>query len=129
MPKHGAEPVGRRQRRRADTADGHTARQFHFLCNGTRQHGNRWRGLNSPYSAAIAREILVPGASIETVFKRVRQDVVTATDGAQVPWDHSSLTTDIILTPAADSGQAEVPVLPLRPPPRRCSRNWCSGTG
>ncbi|WP_374628389.1 caspase domain-containing protein [Pannonibacter indicus] len=64
------------------------------------------QGLNSPYSAAIARELLVPGASIETVFKRVRQDVVTATDGAQVPWDHSSLTTDIILMPTADSADA-----------------------
>ncbi|MGS4886310.1 caspase family protein [Roseibium sp. MB-4] len=56
-------------------------------------------GLNSPYTAAIAREMLVPGASIETVFKRVRQQVVEATDGEQVPWDHSSLTQDIVLLP------------------------------
>ena len=59
------------------------------------------QGINSPYSAAIAREILVPGATIEAVFKRVRQQVVEATGGDQVPWDHSSLTTDIVLVPGA----------------------------
>ncbi len=66
------------------------------------------KGLNSPYTAAIAREILVPGATVETVFKRVRLHVVEATNGDQVPWDHSSLTSDIVLTPsdAAPAGQA-----------------------
>ena len=58
--------------------------------------------LNSPYTAAIAREILVPGATLEAVFKRVRRQVVEVTDGEQVPWDHSSLTTNIVLVPAED---------------------------
>jgi len=70
-------------------------------------------GLNSPYTAAIAREMLVPGASIEAVFKRVRLQVVDATRGEQVPWDHSSLTTDIVLLPdaatASTGGQAAAP--------------------
>lgn len=64
-------------------------------------------GLNSPYTAAIAREMLVPGATIEAVFKRVRQHVVEETGGEQVPWDHSSLTDDIVLLPdaaATDTG-------------------------
>ena len=56
--------------------------------------------LNSPYTAAIAREILVPGATLESAFKKVRQHVVDVTDGEQVPWDHSSLTTDIVLVPS-----------------------------
>ncbi|GGB34206.1 hypothetical protein GCM10011316_02890 [Roseibium aquae] len=63
-------------------------------------------GLNSPYTAAIAREMLVPGASIEAVFKRVRLHVVDATRGEQVPWDHSSLTTDIVLLPDAATAPA-----------------------
>ncbi len=66
--------------------------------------------LNSPYTAAIAREILVPGARLAAVFKRVRQQVVDVTNGEQVPWDHSSLTTDIVLIPSDEtieqSGQA-----------------------
>lgn len=57
------------------------------------------KGLNSPYTAAIAREMLVPGSTIEAMFKRVRLRVVEETGGDQVPWDHSSLTTDIVLTP------------------------------
>lgn len=56
-------------------------------------------GLNSPYSAAIAREITRPGLRIEQAFKNVRRAVVRQTGGAQVPWDHSSLTGDIVLVP------------------------------
>ena len=71
------------------------------------------QGLNSPYTAAIAQELLVPGASIETVFKRVRQRVVEQTGGDQVPWDHSSLTSDIVLlpgqTPAAAANAPSTP--------------------
>ncbi len=59
------------------------------------------KGLNSPYTAAIAREILQPGSSIEKVFKNVRRSVVKATNGDQVPWDYSSLTTDITFVPSA----------------------------
>ena len=58
-------------------------------------------GLNSPYTAAIAREILRPGTTIEAVFKNVRRAVVAATNGEQVPWDHSSLTEDVVFLPAA----------------------------
>ncbi|MEM9332593.1 MAG: caspase family protein [Pseudomonadota bacterium] len=64
------------------------------------------KGLNSPYTTAIAREILVPGANLETIFKKVRQQVVEITNGEQVPWDHSSLTTDIVLIPS-DGGNGD----------------------
>lgn len=56
-------------------------------------------GLNSPYTAAIAAEMLVPGRSVEAVFKAVRLRVVEATGGDQVPWDHSSLTSEIVFVP------------------------------
>ena len=64
-------------------------------------------GLNSPYTAAIAREILVPGANLETVFKRVRRQVVEETNGEQVPWDHSSLTKNIVLLPSEAGGSSD----------------------
>lgn len=60
-------------------------------------------GLNSPYSAAIAREIALPGMSIEQVFKNVRKSVVAQTKGAQVPWDYSSLTSDVVFVPGDDA--------------------------
>jgi len=75
-------------------------------------------GLNSPYSAAIAREISQPGMSIEQVFKNVRKSVVAATGGEQVPWDYSSLTSDVVFVPGDDAaavarsvGQADASAL------------------
>ena len=66
-------------------------------------------GLNSPYTSAIAAELLVPGRSIEAVFKAVRLRVVEATGGDQVPWDHSSLTSEIVFVPDASAdGSAAV---------------------
>ncbi|MDA9009594.1 caspase family protein, partial [Alphaproteobacteria bacterium] len=59
-------------------------------------------GLNSPYTAAIAREIIQPGVSIEQAFKKVRRSVVEETAGKQVPWDYSSLTADIVFVPSTD---------------------------
>ncbi len=64
-------------------------------------------GLNSPYSAAIAQELTRPGLAIEQAFKNVRRKVVRQTRGAQVPWDYSSLTGDIVLAPG---GATPVPV-------------------
>lgn len=56
-------------------------------------------GLNSPYTSAIARELIQPGVSIEQAFKNVRRSVVSETGGDQVPWDYSSLTRDIVFVP------------------------------
>ena len=59
-------------------------------------------GVNSPYSAALSGLLKEPGLSIEEVFKRTRAAVVTATEGQQVPWENSSLTSSIILNPKTD---------------------------
>jgi hypothetical protein len=42
---------------------------------------------NSAYARHLARQMVVPGLSVEQVFKRVREGVVRDTDGAQVPWE------------------------------------------
>ncbi|WP_157961912.1 caspase family protein [Acuticoccus kandeliae] len=67
-------------------------------------------GLNSPYTSAIAAEMTVPGQSIEAMFKAVRRRVVSDTGGDQVPWDHSSLTTEIVFVP--DTGATEAQKAP-----------------
>lgn len=58
-------------------------------------------GKNSPYTKALATALLEPGQSIESVFKRARAQVVKATQGKQLPWENSSLVTDIVLQPQA----------------------------
>lgn len=50
------------------------------------------KGDNSPYTAALAKAMLTPGLTVERMFKEVRNQVVTATNSNQVPWEASSLT-------------------------------------
>ncbi|MBL4727721.1 MAG: caspase family protein [Rhizobiaceae bacterium] len=54
-------------------------------------------GLNSPYTAALVNHLGTPGPDIATSMIRVRRDVLKATNGKQVPWEHSSLTGEIVL--------------------------------
>lgn len=55
--------------------------------------------INSPFTSALAKALLLPGVPIEQVFKRVRVEVIRATHGKQIPWDSSSLVEDLIMQP------------------------------
>jgi uncharacterized caspase-like protein len=50
-------------------------------------------GADSPYTTALLAVAREPNLPIEEAFKRVRVAVYQATDGRQVPWESSSLTT------------------------------------
>ncbi|MBR3192289.1 caspase family protein [Bosea sp. (in: a-proteobacteria)] len=52
-------------------------------------------GPNSPFTTAFLREAREPGLPIEQVFRRIRLAVYDSTSGIQVPWDTSSLITDV----------------------------------
>jgi hypothetical protein len=52
---------------------------------------------NSPFTTALLRHIATPGLEISTLIRRVRADVIAATQKKQVPWDHSSLVGDVML--------------------------------
>ncbi|NJO23027.1 MAG: hypothetical protein HC868_08825 [Sphingomonadales bacterium] len=71
-------------------------------------------GRNSPYAEALLRHIEVPGKDLSGVLIAVRNDVLTATDGKQVPWEHTSLTGQVYLKVAPGSTLAAV-----RPPPSK----------
>jgi uncharacterized caspase-like protein len=58
-------------------------------------------GRNSPFTAALAPRIKDRGRSLTALMIEVRKDVLKATDGKQVPWDHSALTSDFYFLPAA----------------------------
>lgn len=49
-------------------------------------------GRNSPFTTALLKNIDRPGLSISDVMIEVRNEVIDATGGNQVPWDSSSLT-------------------------------------
>lgn len=66
------------------TSPGHTAKE---------DHGH---GLYTKY---LLEHLDEPRISIETMFKRVRTDLATETNGAQIPWEHTSLIGDFQLNP------------------------------
>ncbi|MCR9158087.1 MAG: caspase family protein [Rhodobacteraceae bacterium] len=51
-------------------------------------------GENSPFTTALAREMVKPGVAVEQMFKQVRVSVLDQTNGMQTPWDTSSLTNN-----------------------------------
>ena len=51
-------------------------------------------GDHSPYAAAFLRLAHEKNLPIEQLFKRIRLDVGSSTDGQQTPWESSSLTSD-----------------------------------
>lgn len=69
-------------------------------------------GPNSPFTTALVKYLRTPGLEVRQLMTRVRQDVIAATDRAQVPWDHSSLVGDFYFVPAATT-----PAEAVAPPP------------
>jgi uncharacterized caspase-like protein len=49
-------------------------------------------GRNSPFTAALSKYIKQSNDNLTSVMIDVRKDVLAATGGKQVPWDHSALT-------------------------------------
>jgi caspase domain-containing protein len=56
-------------------------------------------GRNSPFTAALVREMQVPGVEVATVFRRVAVNVNRETAGAQTPELSVSLLQDFYLNP------------------------------
>lgn len=60
------------------------------------------------YTEHLVRELSVKGVRIEDALKRVRLNVRIASRGAQVPWESTSLESDIYLFPAPRLSEAEL---------------------
>ncbi len=56
-------------------------------------------GANGLYTEHLLKEITVPEAKVEDVFKRVRLGVRRTSKGAQVPWESTSLEEDFWFIP------------------------------
>ena len=64
-------------------------------------------GTNSYYTAALVQALAEPGLKVEDAFKKVRVAVHAKTNGAQTPWEHSSLLGDFY--PAGEKISAPEP--------------------
>ena len=56
-------------------------------------------GVNGLYTENLLRELKVPDAKIEDVFKRVRLHVRRTSMGQQIPWESTSLEEDFYFVP------------------------------
>jgi hypothetical protein len=56
-------------------------------------------GINGLYTEHLLKEIAVPDAKVEDVFKRVRLQVRRRTNGQQIPWESTSLEEDFYFVP------------------------------
>lgn len=78
-------------------------------------------GSNSPFTAAMLRNIAEPDVEIELMMKRVTRDVVQETAGEQVPERLSRLTSEFVFKRQVPVGkghqQASVPPPAAAPPP------------
>jgi uncharacterized caspase-like protein len=52
-------------------------------------------GMNGLYTSHLVRELAVRGAKLEDALKRVRLNVRLASRGSQVPWETTSLESDV----------------------------------
>jgi uncharacterized caspase-like protein len=66
-------------------------------------------GADSPYTTAALTVAKQPNIPIEEVFKRIRIAVAQSTDGRQIPWESSSLTTDFKFFGESSSQQPPAP--------------------
>ncbi|MEZ4744597.1 MAG: caspase family protein [Calditrichia bacterium] len=60
-------------------------------------------GRNSPYTAALLKQIVSQDTPVEIVFKRTRAEVISSTKGAQIPWESSSLVGDFYFSVPDDA--------------------------
>jgi hypothetical protein len=80
---------------------------------------------NSPYAEALAKHIATPGLVLEEVFRKVRIDVSLSSNGAQVPWEETSLTQEVMLAEKVEGTaavQATPVVIPTTDPAVEASR-------
>ena len=68
-------------------------------------------GVHSPFTQGLLDYIATPDIEVRQMLTRVRSEVLQATGGKQVPWDHSSLTGDFFFVPRglAVAQQPETP--------------------
>jgi uncharacterized caspase-like protein len=78
--------------------DGGTLMAFATAAGGTTFEGS---GIHTPFASALLKYLGTPGEDIRHNMAQVREDVFTATDGAQTPWYYSTLQADFALKPAA----------------------------
>src|SRR5262249_41100190 len=64
-------------------------------------------GKNSPFTGSLKNHIADAGVSISDLMIVVRKDVAQATNGQQIPWDHSALAARFYFKEGQPAGLAD----------------------
>jgi uncharacterized caspase-like protein len=95
---------------RADPAPGRSAGSAGTLVAFATEPGNVSldgdNSANSPFTTALLNHLATPGVEIGVVLRRVREAVLTSTQGKQVPWENSSLIGEVMLVPPVAAAPA-----------------------
>lgn len=70
-------------------------------------------GRNSPFTEALLRHIDRPGENIHAVMRRVRADVMEASNNRQIPWENSALIDEVYLAAMPDTATNTALAKPL----------------
>ncbi len=70
---------------------------------------------NSPFTKALVQHIATPGLDVALMMRRVRQNVIDATGGRQIPWQHSSLTAPFLFKAKAEPQPVQAAPAPQMP--------------
>ena len=71
---------------------------------------------NSPYTVALTEAMAQPGLAVETLFKRVRENVLEETGDLQRPWESNSIVGDFFFRPGANVANVVIPPIVERGP-------------
>jgi uncharacterized caspase-like protein len=82
------------------------------------------KGVNSPFTRALARHMRTPGLEVRQMLTRVRADVAAETQSRQIPWDNSSLLGEVYLAGLGKAEQQRVDVAPVAPAPAADEILW-----
>ena len=90
---------------------------------------------NGIYTKHLLKEMMIPGRTIEQVFKAVRNNVINETNNKQVPWESTSLrgdfyfivpqTTDFCSVKCSPNQKALEAVMPVTGLPHRGGGRGC----
>ncbi len=65
-------------------------------------------GTNSPYTEELLKQMRTPGVLIETMFRRVTEQVSSRTGGQQEPWFSANIKGDFYFRGAANAADAKL---------------------
>jgi hypothetical protein len=80
-------------------------------------------GRNSPFTAALLRQLAAASEDLSSLLINVRNDVMSSTQNQQVPWEHSALRAKFFFASAHDTAPSATSPMPAAAAPADAASN------